>query len=116
MRSKFVVVSQQGPSWVAGRAMRDQLDWAAHAAWVNDLASRGVIVLAGPLRGRSVHRAMLIVHSESEEALRAQLITDPWMRSGVLRIESIEPWEVLAWYDALGPVLDTLEVTSPTAR
>lgn len=91
----FVVVSEQGPNWKPGRSMREQEGWGAHATFMNALADERLVLLGGPLKGSAHHRAMLVTKAASERALRARLAEDPWMLSGVLRVVSVEPWELL---------------------
>jgi uncharacterized protein YciI len=95
----FVVINEQGPAWVPSRPMREQEKWAEHAAFVNGLLDDGFVVLGGPIPGAPIHRARLIVRSSSEEAVRARLADDPWMRMGLLQNVSIEGWDVLVSKD-----------------
>jgi uncharacterized protein YciI len=97
----FVVISEQGPSWVPGRSMRDQAKWPDHAGFINAMVREGFVVLAGPLGDGAVHRALLIVHSSSEAALRARFAEDPWIVSGILRIIQVDPWTILASDDRI---------------
>jgi uncharacterized protein YciI len=103
--SYFVVLNAQGPAWVEGRPMREQDEWTAHARFINDLVAAGFIVMGGPLTGGPTHRAMLIVSSKAESDVRIRLADDPWMCSGVLEVERIEPWEILASSDRIDAVL-----------
>jgi uncharacterized protein len=91
----FVVINEQGPAWVPGRSMRDQAKWTEHAAFMNAVTAEGLVVLGGPIRGAGTHRARLIVKAASEAEMTARLAEDPWMRMGMLRTVSVEPWEVL---------------------
>lgn len=91
----FAMINEQGPRWVPGRAMREQEGWSEHAAFMNALIDDHVVVLGGPLHKGPVHRAMLILRADDEEALRTRLAKDPWMRSGVLRMGDLVPWELL---------------------
>jgi uncharacterized protein len=96
----FAVAQQCGPSWDRSRPMREQEKWSEHAALVDALAEEGFVLLAGPLGestgfGEPVHRALLVVDAESEDAIRARLAADPWIRMGMLTIVSIEHWEIL---------------------
>jgi uncharacterized protein YciI len=74
--------------------MREQDDWDGHAAFMDELADAGVIVLGGPI-GEGAHRVLLVVDADSPEAVRAVLAGDPWVSTGHLEIESIEPWQIL---------------------
>jgi uncharacterized protein YciI len=69
--------------------MEGQSDWAAHAAFMDELVEQGFVVLGGPLADE--HRVVQVVESESEEAVRATLARDPWFDSH-LRVDAVEPW------------------------
>jgi uncharacterized protein len=109
----FVVVSEQGPSWVESRPMREQSLWPEHAGFINSLRESGFVILAGPIGGPLPHRAMLIVHSESLDIARARLQEDPWVKAGILRTDNVEPWKILASNDKLDPVLAEITGTPP---
>jgi len=91
----FVVINEQGPHWDPAKPMQEQAGWPEHAAFMNALVDDRTVVLGGPLRRGSKHRAMLILRAADEVALRARLADDPWMRSGVLRLGEMLPWELL---------------------
>jgi len=89
----IAVIREPGPAWDPGRAMREQNDWAEHAAFMDGLAAEGVIVLGGPVGAGDGDYALLVVDAESEAAIRALLAADPW-EDTILRTASIEPWAV----------------------
>jgi uncharacterized protein YciI len=91
----FVVIEEEGPAWEDKRPMRDQKGWTEHAKFMDALEAEHFVVLGGPLRNFSKHRAMLIVNAPDEQELRRRLDADPWMRAGVLRTIDIYPWEIL---------------------
>jgi uncharacterized protein YciI len=91
----FVVIEEQGPAWEDKRPMRDQKGWTEHAKFMDALEAEHFVVLGGPLRNFSKHRAMLIVNAPDEQELRRRLDADPWMRAGVLRTIDSYPWEIL---------------------
>jgi uncharacterized protein YciI len=109
----FAVVNEQGPAWVSARSMREQALWSEHAAWVNARVSEGFIVLAGPVGRGPIHRALLMVHSESEAEVQRRFAEDPWIRSGILRTLQIDPWRLLASDDRLDRVLADITHASP---
>jgi hypothetical protein len=108
----FVVVMEQGPSWVDLRPMREQANWTEHAAFINSAMYAGFVILGGPLGDGPTHRAMLIINSDSGSSVRSRLVEDPWVRAGLLRIRTIESWKLLVSNDKLDPVLD--EITKPS--
>ena len=90
----FAVVRGRGPAWVRSRPMREQVGWTAHAAFMDALADEGVIHLGGPLANDD-SRFLLIFKAENEEAIRTRLAADPWTSMAMLRVLSIEPWQIL---------------------
>jgi uncharacterized protein YciI len=109
----FLVYEQQGPAWKIERPMREQDGWDAHAKFVNALREDGFLLLGGPHGSGHPHRALLVVQSDSEDRVRVRLSDDPWLRAGELRIDRIEPWEVLVSHDRLDPALDELARLKP---
>jgi uncharacterized protein YciI len=89
----FVVRRAAGARWLASRRMREQERWDDHAAFMDGLATDGFIVLGGPLGDGS--RALHVVDAESEEEIEARFARDPWAPIDLLRIASIEPWQIL---------------------
>lgn len=73
--------------------MREQTKWDEHAAFMNALADEGFVVLGGPVGG--VNRFLLVVDADTEQTIRARFEDDPWTPMGLLRIASIEPWQIL---------------------
>jgi uncharacterized protein YciI len=89
----YVAVRTAGPAWDASRAMREQERWDDHAAFMDGLAAEGWIVLGGPLGdGR---RALHIVAAAGAEEVKERLAADPWAELDVLRLESVERWQIL---------------------
>ena len=70
--SYFVVTEQPGPSWDASRPRRGHGPGSADGG-----------------------RILLVIEAESEREVEARLAEDPWMSMEVLRIDTIEPWEIL---------------------
>ena len=87
----FVVNRRSGPQWDSSRALEEQSDWPAHAAFMDGLVDAGFIVLGGPLADE--HRVVLVIEAESEDAVRATLARDPWSETH-LRIDTIERWTI----------------------
>ena len=111
--SYFVVISEQGPSWMDARPMREQVLWPEHAVFINSLSAEGFILLGGPIGNGHPHRALLIVSAESRSGAAARLDADPWVSAGVLRTSSIEPWKILASNEKLDPVIAEITGTPP---
>ena len=100
--SYYAVIREAGPGWNEG-GIAAQPDVADHAAFVNDLADKGFVLFAGPLAGsgNARLRALLIVDTDSENAIREGLADDPWARTNRLAITSIEPWNLIVGAERL---------------
>ncbi len=100
--SYYAVIREAGPAWNEG-GIAAQPDVADHAAFMNDLADKGVVLFAGPLAGseNARLRALLIVDSDSENAIRHLLADDPWARTNRLAITRIEPWNPIVGAERL---------------
>jgi uncharacterized protein YciI len=86
-----VVLLRSGPEWDPARALEDQSDWPAHAAFMNGLVDAGFVILGGPLGDE--HRVVHVVEAESEEAVRVTLAADPWSGSHLV-VDAIDPWKI----------------------
>jgi uncharacterized protein YciI len=90
---RFVVLRTHDEAWNPRLAMREQVAWDEHARFMNQLASDGFIVLGGPVGDGA--KTLLIVEAESADAIHERLAGDPWSTMKLLKIESIEAWNVL---------------------
>jgi uncharacterized protein YciI len=96
--SYFAVIREAGPAWSDGKGTFEQPAVSDHAAFMNDLAEHGFVLLAGPLAG-SEHkriRVLLIVDAADEAEIHRRLADDPWVLANRLVTVSIESWNILA--------------------
>ena len=100
--SYYAIIREAGPGWNEG-GIAAQPHVADHAAFMNDLADQGFVLFAGPLAGseNARLRALLIVDTDSENAIRDRLADDPWVRTSRLAITSIEPWNPIVGAERL---------------
>ena len=92
----FAMIRKGGPAWDPRRGLREQEMWTEHAAFMDDLADEGFVVLSGPLGdGTPEHRVLLVFDADSEAAIHARLDADPWTEMGILTTVSTERWNVL---------------------
>ena len=90
--SYWAVLRTRGPCWDQSRKLREQDEWDAHAAFMENLAAEGFVVLGGPLGDDHV---LLIVDAESEDEIVPRLAPDPWVPMELLEVESVRRWTVL---------------------
>ncbi|HEY7466193.1 MAG TPA: hypothetical protein VIB47_05830 [Dehalococcoidia bacterium] len=92
MERVFVVVRSRGPAWDDSKPLEGQVDWAAHAAFMDDLFDRRVVALVGPLEG--TRDALLVVRGLSAAEIVERLATDPWTTNQLLITKQISPWQL----------------------
>jgi uncharacterized protein len=71
----FVVDRPAGSDWVPGKGAREQPLWPEHAAFMDGLFARGVIMLGGPFEDGS--GALLVMRVADEAEARELLAPDP---------------------------------------
>jgi len=86
----FAVIRSRGPAWDDALKLDDQVQWTAHAAFMNGLQKEGLIVLGGPLEGTP--DVLLIFHAADPAEITERLAADPWTRNGLLIVKQIHPW------------------------
>jgi len=91
--ARFAVVREAGAGWDSSKALREQVAWGEHAAFMNALDDEGFVVIGGPLGGGP--KTLLVVDAQDEEEVRRRLGADPWAPLGLLTVASVEPWEIL---------------------
>src|SRR5262245_32433321 len=89
MSRLFAVIRSQGPAWKVGQPLEAQRDWRNHAHFMDGLASRGFVVIGGPLEG--TEDVLLIIRAAHEAEIRARLGGDPWGED-MLTLGRIAPW------------------------
>ena len=90
-----LVLRRDGPEWDPSRPMEEQTDWPAHASFMDGLVESGFIILGGPLGDGS--RTLHVVEAADEQEIRTRMAKDPWASMDLLRVGSIEPWQL--WLD-----------------
>jgi uncharacterized protein YciI len=100
MADYFLVERGKGPAWDHSLGRREQEGWEEHAAFMDDLAEEGVILLGGPIGEGDGDNTLLVFDAADESEVRARLAGDPWPEE-LLTIESIRPWSI--WLRAPGP-------------
>ena len=86
----FAVLRERGAEFDRSRPLEQQREWSEHAAFMDALFASGFVLLAGPLRDTG--DALLIVRARDEQEIHAQLLEDPWTRSGLLRTTRCAAW------------------------
>ena len=86
----FAVTIDHGGGWREGLPLEEQVEWHAHASFMDSLVEEEFVLLGGPLEGTA--EVLLIVRAESPEQISQRLAPDPWHKMDLLRIGRILPW------------------------
>jgi uncharacterized protein YciI len=93
MKRLFVATRTRGKAWNSTKPMNAQVQWAEHAAFMDELADNRFVILGGPLGDGD--KTLLVVDAGDEGEIRTTLARDPWSKLGILEVESIQLWTVL---------------------
>jgi uncharacterized protein YciI len=94
----FVVTTGRGPAWNDSVGIREQLAFDDHAAFMDGLVARGVIVLGGPIESDdAADVALVAVQAESIGEVHELFADDPWICMKVFILKSIRAWTI--WLD-----------------
>ena len=92
MQRTFAVTLNRGTAYQHDLPLERQVEWTAHAAFMDALVDEGLVRLGGPLEGTA--EVLLIFRAESLEQIRERLAADPWHKMGLLTIARIVPWTI----------------------
>jgi hypothetical protein len=90
MTRLFAVIRSRGPAWNAALPIDDQVEWPAHAAFMNGLVDQQFIAVGGPLEGTP--DVLLVVRATDAAEIAERLAADPWVQNGLLRLKEVWPW------------------------
>lgn len=91
----FAVTLVHDSAWDDDLPIREQREWAEHAAFMDELVDKGFLLMGGPV-GRGDH-TLHVVEARDERHVRQEFAEDPWARAGLLAVGTIEPWSL--WLD-----------------
>jgi uncharacterized protein YciI len=90
MTRLFAVIRSRGPAWHDALPIDGQVEWPAHAAFMNGLVEQQFIAVGGPLEGTP--DVLLVVRATDAADIADRLAADPWSRNGLLIVKQISPW------------------------
>jgi uncharacterized protein YciI len=103
----FAVVTAKGPAWDDSLGIREQVAFDEHAAFMDRLVARDVIVLGGPIESEDpADVALLAVQAGSVEEVQGLFGHDPWIAKNVFVLKRVRAWTI--WLDGrLGGSVDS---------
>jgi uncharacterized protein YciI len=93
--ANFALTLVHGQGWDDSLGIREQREWQAHAAFMDDLVADGFILLGGPVGDGQ--QTLHVVEARDENEVRRRLAEDPWARARLLEVGSIRSWTL--WLD-----------------
>jgi hypothetical protein len=88
----FAVILTHGAAWQRAVPLEGQVDWTAHAGFMDALVEDGFVALGGPLE--TTDDVLLIARADNPAEIADRLGADPWHRQDLLRISRIAPWTI----------------------
>jgi uncharacterized protein YciI len=85
---QFAVIVHRTSKWDHSTPPEQQPGFGDHVAYMGGLEKGGAIALAGLMLPSN--DVLFVLNAESEAEVRAHFASDPWQRSGVVRLERIE--------------------------
>lgn len=92
MERLFAVLRSRGPAWDDSKPLEGQVDWPAHAAFMDALFQQRFAALVGPLE--DTRDALLILRASNASEIVDRLASDPWTNNGLLTTKQISPWQL----------------------
>jgi uncharacterized protein len=88
---RVLVRFRAGPTWKSGPP-EVQPDWDEHAAFVDDIVERGIMVMGGPFADYS--GTTILLEGVSEDEARELVLRDPFIENGVFELDDVRAWNV----------------------
>ena len=88
---RVLVRFRAGPTWTSGPP-DEQPGWDDHAAFVDELVTRGTMVMGGPFADHS--GSLIVLEDVHEEEARELAARDPFVVNGVFVVEDVRAWNV----------------------
>ena len=85
---QFAVIVHRTSKWDHSKAPEQHEGFGEHVAYMGKLEKSGAIALAGLMLPSN--DVLFVFNAESEADVRSLFASDPWQRSGVVRVERIE--------------------------
>jgi hypothetical protein len=89
----YAVRERRGGPWDWSRSLREQAGFDDHARFMDELVDLRFVLLGGPLEGD--REVLLVIDARGKDAIRDRPAADPWVRNGMLTVDSIERWTIL---------------------
>ena len=92
MRRTFILLFDPGPNWDEKKEIEEQDSWGEHIIFIDKLFEEGKVIITGPI----IHydRIVIIYDAKDESEIRITFKDDPFIKNGILYLESIMEWNI----------------------
>ena len=92
LKKTFILLFDPGPNWDEKKEIEEQDYWDKHVKFVDKLFKKGKVVIKGPI----IHydRIVIIYDENNESEIRITFKDDPFIKHGVLYLESVMEWNI----------------------
>jgi len=92
MKKTFILLFDPGPNWDEKKEVEEQDYWDKHVKFVDKLFEEGKVIKAGPI----IHypRIVIIYDAKNESEIRITFKDDPFIKNGILHLESVMEWNI----------------------
>ena len=92
IKKTFILLFDPGPHWDESKEMEQQEHWDEHVKFVDKLFEQGKVVISGPIA--HYDRIVIIYDAKNESEIRITFKDDPFIKNGILLLESIMEWNI----------------------
>ena len=92
MKKTFILLFDPGPNWDDTKEIEKQNYWDEHVKFVDELFHLGKVVITGPIV--DYDRIVIIYEAKNESEIRITFKDDPFLKNGILFLESVMEWKI----------------------
>ena len=89
----YAAIVRKGPNWTPEQTPEIVRSGQEHRQYLENLVSRGILVLAGPFTDNGEIRGIYVFKVESQQQAKTLCDQAPAVRSGHLAVE-VHPWQM----------------------